>query len=117
MIDLALKRAEYVRRLEAAVPRVPGLLSGLAGIERVSVIGSYARGRRDLFTDLDLVVVWRTDLPLLERLKRLHALLDLGVDFDVLCYTPEEFADMRDEPFLRRALGDEIVLHETTAAR
>jgi len=51
----------------------------------VSLFGSYARGRRDLFTDLDLFVVWDTDRPLLDRQRYLYSLLSLPVDLDIVC--------------------------------
>ncbi len=110
--DLEAERRRYRRALERAREEIPRRLAALPEVERVSLFGSFARGRRDLLTDLDLLVVMRTDLPFLARLARLHALLaDLGVDLDILCYTPEEFARMRTAPFLRRALRDEVVLY------
>lgn len=115
-MDLATERAAYVRRLEAAPGRIVERLSAVEGIRRVSIFGSYARGRRDLFTDLDVLVVWKTDKPLLERLKFLYSELDVGVDMDVICYTPDELERMKDRPFLRRALGEEVVLLEKRPA-
>jgi len=44
--------AEAVRRL-AAVP----------GVERVYLFGSFARGKATRRSDLDLLVLWDTDLP------------------------------------------------------
>jgi predicted nucleotidyltransferase len=79
---LAARRQDYARRLDAAPGRAVAILRTVEGIERVSVFGSYAQGRRDLLTDLDLLVVWQTQRPLLERLKHLHAILDLGVDME-----------------------------------
>jgi predicted nucleotidyltransferase len=64
-----------------------------AGAERAVVFGSWARGTSDAWSDLDLVVVLRTELPLLERgalLSELVRALPVGVD--LLVYTPEEFA-------------------------
>ena len=71
-----------------------------------------ARRRRDLFTDLDVLVVWKTDRALLERLRSLYSLLDVAVDMDVICYTPAEFEEMRDRPFLRQVLREEVLLFE-----
>ncbi len=69
-----------------------------AGAERAIVFGSWARGDADGFSDLDLVVVAKCELPPLERGLRFGRLVDvipLGVD--LLVYTPEEFArGMRD---------------------
>lgn len=111
-MTLGDQRSAYVQRLEAAPRRIVERLSGVEGIQRVSLFGSYARGRRDPFTDLDVLVIWDTDKPFLERLSFLHALFDVGVDLDVFCYTPEEFERMRDRPFLRGALRDEVLLEK-----
>ena len=64
-----------------------------AGAERAIAFGSYARGTADGYSDLDLVVVLRTHLPLTERWPLLRELLDaLPVSVDLLVYTPEELA-------------------------
>lgn len=116
MTDLAAQRAVYARSLDEALGRVTTVLSQVEGIQRVSLFGSGARGRRDLLTDLDLLVVWDTELPLIERLGALHSLLDVSVDLDVICYTPAEFQALRDQPFLRRILSEEVLLHEKKPA-
>ena len=110
--DLASRRAAYARMLEDAARRAVETLVRVEGIRRVSVFGSFARGRRDLFTDLDLLVVWETDKGPLERLATLYPLLDAGVDLDIACYTPAEFRMLRESPFLRRVLAEETVLYE-----
>ncbi|MGH7313885.1 MAG: nucleotidyltransferase domain-containing protein [Candidatus Rokuibacteriota bacterium] len=110
------RRSDYVRRLDAAPRRIVEVLSDVEGIQRISIFGSYARGRRDLFTDLDMLIVWQTDKPWLERLRFLHAVLDVGVDLDVICYTPDELQRMQGRPFLRQALTEEVVLLEKRTA-
>ena len=50
-------------------------LSGLEEVERVSLFGSYARGRADLFTDLDILVIMHTDKGFIDRLSMLYSLL------------------------------------------
>lgn len=97
------------RGLETAVER----LSSLPDVEKVVLFGSYRRGRRDLFTDLDLFVVIRTAEPFLKRMERLYRLLaGIGVDFDLVAYTPEEFEEHRSRPFLRRVLSEGEVVYE-----
>lgn len=115
-MDLTAARAAYAERLEAGLRRAVVILSQVEGIRRVSVFGSAARGRRDLFTDLDLLVIWETERSFPERSAFLHGLLDLGVDLDVVCYTPDEFDALKDQPFLRRVLSEEVVLHEAKSA-
>ncbi|PYN71501.1 MAG: hypothetical protein DMD96_35830 [Candidatus Rokuibacteriota bacterium] len=114
-MTLAEKRAAYVRRLEEAVERIRTVLADVPGVRRVSLFGSYARGRRDLFTDLDLFVVWETDRSLLERQRYLYSLLSLPVDLDIVCYTPAELA-AAGSPLNRHLLEEEMVLFEPKPA-
>ena len=108
------KRKKYVKLLEEAVERIKEVLPEVEGVERVSIFGSYAKGRRDLFTDLDVLVVMRTRDGFVERLKKLYSLLCVPVDMDLVCYTPEEFEKMKREgnPFVRKILEEEVVLYE-----
>jgi predicted nucleotidyltransferase len=62
---------------------------------QVILFGSRARGDADDDSDVDLVVVYRTDKRFLDRLEELYALWNLPLAVDILAYTPEEFAEMR----------------------
>ena len=114
--DLAARRTEHARTLDLAVRRLVDVLGGVEGIRRVSLFGSYARGRQDLFTDLDALVVWDTDLAPIERLTVLYRLLHLPVDLDLVCYTPVELEAMQDRPFLRHIAAEELILLEKKPA-
>jgi predicted nucleotidyltransferase len=112
---LAIKRQEYRELLRHSAGAIVSKLAALDA-EKISLFGSYARGRADLFTDLDVLVIWNTDKPFIERAGIVHSLLALPVDLDVLCYTPEEFRRMRDTPFIKKILEDEVVLYEKKPA-
>lgn len=107
---LAHKRREYRKLLHYSVGEIVAKLSH-SNVKKISLFGSYARGRIDLFTDLD-VVIMDTDKPFTERITEIYSLLALPVDADILCYTPQEFKRMQETPFLRKALADEVVLYE-----
>ncbi|RLA85571.1 MAG: nucleotidyltransferase domain-containing protein [Deltaproteobacteria bacterium] len=111
-MDLSLKRKEYVKRLQEAVDRLREVLSRIPDVERVILFGSYARGRRDLLTDLDVLVVMRTGLSPLERLRWLYRRLSLPVDMDLICLTPEEFEEQKFAPFFRKVLEEGEVIYE-----
>ncbi|MBM3789030.1 MAG: nucleotidyltransferase domain-containing protein [Acidobacteria bacterium] len=113
---IAEARAVYGEQLESSLRRIVATLSAMEEVERVSLFGSYGRGRADLFTDLDLLVVMRTAEGILERLRRLYSLLAAPVDLDILCYTPEELEGMKDRPFVKRILKEERVLYEKRSA-
>jgi predicted nucleotidyltransferase len=108
---LARKRREYRKLLNDSAGQIVTRLSGL-NVEKISLFGSYARGKSDLFTDLDVLVIMDTDKPFTERTAEIYSLLALPVDSDILCYTPREFRRMKETPFLKKALADEVVLYE-----
>ena len=86
-----------------------------AGAERAVAFGSWARGTADGYSDLDLAVVLRTDLPFVERGRLLGALVDaLPVGVDLLVYTPEEFArGLRSRRGVFDAIAREgVTIHE-----
>ncbi|HXF51973.1 MAG TPA: nucleotidyltransferase domain-containing protein [Dehalococcoidia bacterium] len=109
--DLDALRAERARRLESELDRIVGELRSM-GARLIVLFGSYAAGRRDLFTDLDLLVVMESDLPFVRRIPALLERLHPKVATDLLVYTPEEFEEMRERPFVRHALATGKVLHE-----
>lgn len=108
---LSRKRQEYGRLLQRSLKEIVAKLSHL-NVERISLFGSYATGRIDLFTDLDILVIMDTDKPFLERTKEIYSLLALPVDADILCYTPEEFDRMRQSSFFTKILAGEVLLYE-----
>ena len=76
------------------------------GVERVVVFGSAARGDAGLTSDLDLLIVWDTDLGFVERTTTMYARLLPTVACDLLVYTPAEMVLMAQRPFVRRALAE-----------
>jgi predicted nucleotidyltransferase len=101
---LSRDRAEYIALLEHTLTRLVATLGRMEEVERVSTFGSYARGRRDLLTDLDILIVMDTEREFVDRVRMLYECLAAPVDVDLLCYTPREFQALRDSPFLRHTL-------------
>lgn len=63
--------------------------------ERIILFGSFASGRIDEWSDLDLVVVAQTDLPFYDRLKQVILLVRSTVGMDVVVYTPDEWEHLK----------------------
>ena len=74
-------------------------------------------GGRDLFTDLDILVVMESPLEYVARTDQLRAALRTGVDVDLMVYTPDEFARARAEGFLNQALKGSQVLYQKKPPR
>lgn len=84
------KQRETIRRIvDALRPYEP---------ERIYVFGSWARGEADELSDLDVVVIKRTDSPFLDRIWEVLQLIPARLgSVDILVFTPEEFAKMQAE--------------------
>jgi predicted nucleotidyltransferase len=60
--------------------------------ERVILFGSYARGPVTKDSDVDLLVVAKTDLPPRQRYCAVRRLIaDVPASFDIIVKTPEEY--------------------------
>jgi predicted nucleotidyltransferase len=113
---LATKREQYRDALGNAVQRIATALAQKPEVERAILFGSYARGRRDLFTDLDVLIVMDSPLDFVSRTAEMYRDLSCPVDLDLLVYTPEELARNRDRGFIRRVLEEGKVIYEKRAA-
>jgi predicted nucleotidyltransferase len=99
--------------LDASVQRLRDRLDP----ERILLFGSRARGTETRRSDLDLLLVLRTEAPPLTRIGQvLELLADSPWPVEVIVYTPEELAARADTPFIRRILREGRVLHERRAA-
>jgi len=110
--SLVSLRTRYAADLEAAVDEVVDQLRGLPEVRRVILFGSYARGRRDLYTDLDLLVVMDSDLDFVTRNAAVAGQIRCGVALDLLVYTPAEIERTQEQPFLRHVLATGKVVYE-----
>ncbi len=83
----------------------------------VMVFGSRARGTASRKSDLDLLVVYDTQEPPLERIGKLLSLLaDCPWPLEILAYTPEELQNIQNRPFIRRIQEEGKVVYEQRAA-
>ena len=74
--------------------------------ERIILFGSLAAGQIDEWSDLDLVVIAKTNLPFYERMKHILRSVRPQAGMDVLVYTPTEWAEMTSQ---RRFVQEEIL--------
>ena len=88
-------------------------------LERIVLFGSHATGHCQWDSDLDLLVVWQTDLPPLERALETRRLLE-GIDcpLDIVVYTPDELAYWKQAPssFASQVLAEGTTLYERNPA-
>jgi predicted nucleotidyltransferase len=105
------KEADSASRLRKELARIVRRLK-ILGAEKIILFGSFARGREDDLTDLDLFVVLQSDLSFVERTARLYRAVSPRVAVDLLAYTPEEWQRMQERPFVKKALQEGRVLYE-----
>ena len=113
---LDAERERYVATLAEDLEGLVQQLSNMPDVRQVILFGSYAAGRRDLLTDLDLLVVMDSTLGFVDRNVELAKRLHVRVALDLLAYTPQEVTQMRDRPFMRLALQTGKVLYERRPA-
>jgi predicted nucleotidyltransferase len=83
---------------------------------RAYVHGSVARGRQDVASDVDLVLIRDTPLPFFDRLREIFDLVDDLGRADVLIYTEEEERRLREEPgryFLKDVFASGVLIEGT----
>jgi uncharacterized protein len=100
------KLAEFIR------DHLPTLRARLGSLQ-VIAFGSRARGDALTTSDLDLIVVspWFASMPFLRRAGAILELLDYPGGLELLCYTPEEFEQKRQEfGIVRVAVAEGIAL-------
>jgi predicted nucleotidyltransferase len=110
--QLIQKRKQYSQNLDASLEKIIRCLAEIREVQKVILFGSYSTGRRDLFTDLDLIVIMESDQDLIHRTADLYQELQVSVDLDLLVYTPDEFERKRNSAFLRHALNTGKVVYE-----
>ena len=111
-VTLSVQRERHAVALGADLEHVIEQLSSIPAVQKVILFGSYAAGRRDLFTDLDLLVIMDSPLSFVPRNVELARRVRAGVALDLLAYTPREMEQMRGRRFLRHALETGKVLYE-----
>jgi predicted nucleotidyltransferase len=82
--------------------------------EKVIVFGSLASGDVHEWSDIDLVVVKKTTLPFIKRMRELRQTLQPQVAVEILCYTPEEFDRLCSERlfFREEIIGKGKIVYE-----
>ncbi len=80
-------------------------------VEKIILFGSLARGDADKYSDIDIVVIQKTDKRFIDRLLEF---VNLPVSCDILVYTPEEFQNMLEQGnyFIKKVVSEGKILYE-----
>ena len=99
-----------VAELNAELERILNRLKKDPSVRKVLLFGSLARGDARDHSDIDLIVVKETQMRFLDRLDEFYD--DAREAMDILVYTPQEFEEMKERPFVKRALREGKLLYE-----
>jgi predicted nucleotidyltransferase len=103
---------ERAQKLEGELNRIIPILSR-HGVEKIVLFGSLSRGDTGSASDLDLIVVQRTEKRFLDRIDEIICLINPRCAMDILVYTPMEIRELpRTSRFIRAALDEGKVLYE-----
>lgn len=81
--------------------------------QKVILFGSMSRGDIGSASDIDLLIIWDTDMPFLERLGVFYDAIKPDVAMDILVYTPDEINQaIHTNSFIRHAIEEGVVLYE-----
>lgn len=113
MIDCVfLNREKRKELLETELGRILDILK-ILDIEKVILFGSLVSNNISSTSDIDLVIIQKTEKRFLERLEDIYTVIKPRVAVDILVYTPEEFEKLQEESsFIRRILKEGRVLYE-----
>ena len=81
--------------------------------EKIILFGSLARGDWDEESDVDVIVVYKTEKSFLDRLKELYQSWNIPKGVDILAYTPAEFMEMSSSNyFVQDAIENGELIYE-----
>ena len=98
--------------LETELERIKSQIPAL-DVQKVILFGSLATGKVGKSSDLDLIIVKKSDEKFLDRMDEFYEKLDSKVSMDIMVYTPEEFEKMSEtNTFIKRAIKEGKILYE-----
>lgn len=111
--DVEARRNAWLARLNAELDRMLALLKARSDVEQVILFGSLSRKQAGARSDLDLVIIQKTDKRFLDRLGDFYSYLGPKVGTDILVYTPEEWKTLPQNRFFFKKLQQEgVVLYD-----
>jgi predicted nucleotidyltransferase len=110
--SLSIQRKHHEAMLTRDLDGLVQQLSAMDAVHKVILFGSFAAGRRDLLTDLDILVVIDSPLDFVTRNADLARRLHVGVALDLLAYTPQEMEQISHRPFIQHVLKTGKVVYE-----
>ncbi|MFW6047288.1 MAG: nucleotidyltransferase domain-containing protein [Candidatus Woesearchaeota archaeon] len=83
--------------------------------QKIIMFGSYATDKFNEYSDLDLLIIKKTDLPIRKRGREIRKnLRGLKFPIDIVVYTPEEINEWKNEKhsFISKILKEGKILYD-----
>ena len=110
-----MKAQDRRRELESELYRCVDILVRQYKPEKILVFGSLAGHTVHEYSDIDLIIIKRTDKPFWERLREVYFLVKPREAMDIFVYTPEEWKDIKDRLFFQKeVLPKGRIMYEAT---
>jgi hypothetical protein len=101
--------------LEQASDQIVAALALRPEVRRAVLFGCFAEDRRDLLTDLDILVIADSPPDCVPRTSEMYQFLHVPADMSLPLYTPEESAKNQDRVLVQLALHKgRIILEKGT---
>ncbi|MFH0875083.1 MAG: nucleotidyltransferase domain-containing protein [archaeon] len=78
--------------------------------KEIILFGSHARNTQNKHSDIDLLIVKKTNKKFNKRTEEVLNLVDCDLDLDIFVYTPEELSAMKKKGnyFIEKALSEGV---------
>uniref|UniRef100_A0A7V5XGE8 Nucleotidyltransferase domain-containing protein n=1 Tax=Thermodesulfobacterium geofontis TaxID=1295609 RepID=A0A7V5XGE8_9BACT len=108
-----IRKKELENELKRLIPEIIKL-----DVEKIILFGSLISGDVHQTSDIDLIVIKKTDKKFLDRVDEFYDRLNPKVAIDIFVYTPEEFEEIKENNlFIKKALKEGIILYEKKQER
>jgi predicted nucleotidyltransferase len=103
-----IRKRKLIDELNRLIPEIIKL-----DVEKIILFGSLVTEDIHKTSDIDLIVIKKTDKKFLDRLDEFYSKLNPKVAIDIFVYTPEEFKEMKENnSFIKWALKEGVVVYE-----
>jgi predicted nucleotidyltransferase len=112
--DVEARRNTWLAKLNAELDRMLDLLKARSDVEQVILFGSLSRKQAGARSDLDLIIIQKTNKRFLDRLGEFYSYLGPKVATDILVYTPEEWKTLpQTRCFFNKLQQEGVLLYDT----
>ncbi|MHB1346262.1 MAG: nucleotidyltransferase domain-containing protein [Candidatus Humimicrobiaceae bacterium] len=109
-----VSKEERKEKLNKELERILPIIIKL-GAQKVILIGSMATGNTHTLSDIDIIIIKKTNKRFIDRLDEFYKAIMPKVSVDILVYNPSEFKKMsKNNLFIQYAIEKGHILYEAS---